>query len=247
MRSTRPHPELDNAASLAALSTHHLPDANGQRSYINADCGASTAPTSGAKKMIELCMFAALLSFEVHALKPLEEYSHTYQKKWLKRDVGLRAAECLTITRLVETKADAIEAAIGYHPDLLWVLATAMVESGLDPSEISNRKAKSSMQTYAKYCPMVACRKKSRSKSRSKPKCDCDLRFAGVVHATKLSNIYGWCNGAARYNAGPRGSCDKPKPLGKFYAHRVMDTYDRLFQYWEVDIFPDHDDDSGYE
>lgn len=151
--------------------------------------------------VLTMCIYAALLSFEAHAPHPIHEQSMGYQVKWSKTQLGLRTAECLLIHR------DAKAAKVDFH----WGLATAITESGLDPAKVSSKGARSSMQTYRRY----VCK-------------GCTLRLGGLKTAERLRNEYGLCTGAAKYNAGPRGSCDG---LGGGYAKRLIQTYLRLLEY----------------
>ena len=152
--------------------------------------------------MLGICLLAALLAFEVHAGKPITEQSSTYQTKWASRQLGGAVAECTRLHRLARARG------LDEH----WVIAVGVVESGLDPDKVSPKGAKSSMQTYRRWS---ACG-------------DCQLRTSGSIIADRLLKEYGPCDGAARYNAGPRGSC---QGLGGDYARRVIRTYISLLEY----------------
>ena len=164
--------------------------------------------------MLPLCIFAALLSFEIHAPHPITEQSASYQYAWAKSKLGPRVAECLLILR--DTKDG--------DGDEHWTLAIALNESGLDAFKISSKGARSSMQTYRKYAP---CKK-------------CTLRKAGIMIAQGLLQAQGGhlCEAAARYNAGPKGRCSG---VGGAYGRRVQRTYLRLVQ-WELDQLEGADD-----
>ncbi len=146
-----------------------------------------------------VCLTAALLSFEVHGGRELAKSSLSYQQKWAKQSLGGRVAECIAIWR-ISTK---------HKVDQIWSIAIAVNESGLSADLTSPRGAKSSMQTYRRWS-----------------RCgDCDLRESGVIIAHELRRAHGDCDGAARYNAGPRGRC---KGLGGHYARRVIKIYKKL-------------------
>ena len=151
--------------------------------------------------ILTMCIYAALLSFEAHAPHPIHEQSLGYQIKWSKRQLGLRVGECLLIHR------DAKRAKVNFH----WGLATAITESGLDPGKVSSKGARSSMQTYKRY----VCK-------------GCTLRLGGLKAAERLRTKHGLCDGAAKYNAGPKGSCEG---IGSRYASRLIETYLRLLEY----------------
>lgn len=95
--------------------------------------------------------------------------------------------------------------------DPLWVLSIAITETGLNNDLVSSAGARSSMQTYRRYSPCG----------------DCDLRRAGIIHASRLMGEHGMCDGAAKYNGGPAASCDGNSPSKK-YAHKVMGIYAEL-------------------
>ncbi|ANS03483.1 hypothetical protein [uncultured Mediterranean phage uvDeep-CGR2-KM20-C133] len=151
---------------------------------------------------MSLCLLAAFLSFEVHAGKPVSAQSSTYQTKWALNSLGRSVAECTRLYRIARRRG----------LDVHWVIATGVVESGLNPDKVSSKGARSSMQTYRKYS---ACG-------------DCPLRESGAMIADWLVRDYGHCDGAARYNAGPRGSCEG---VGGDYARRVIRTYLKLIEH----------------
>jgi len=137
--------------------------------------------------------------------------SISYQNKWKRKYMKPKIDECKKLLMLAKDLP-------GLHVDkklrlkrheYLWVLATAVVESALDDNVVSSRKARSSMQTYRKYSPCVRC----------------DLRVAGIYHAVRYLREHGACSAAAKYNAGPRGSC---MGVGSGYAVKVLNVYERI-------------------
>lgn len=155
--------------------------------------------------MTGICALAVMLSFSVHHPERawIFEMSDTYQAKW-SRSFETHHKECLTLASVVEDIPYVMT-----HSERLLVLSIAAVETSFDNSLVSTRGARSSMQTYRRYSPCG----------------DCDLRVAGAMHIIRLKRKYGVCGGAARYNAGPRGTCEG---IGKYYARDVMWIHERL-------------------
>ena len=176
-----------------------------------------------------VCFFAAILSFNAHAPKDKQfsDMSMSYRIKWVKNSVPKRYAEC---ERLLNMASNIHKSDIDITPlndcEKMWVLATAIQESGLRNDVVSKRKARSSMQTYRRYAPL-GCKTRK-----------CDLRNAGIYHATTKLRKYGMCTAAAKYNAGPRGDCGG---LGSGYAKRVLKLYFQLWEFERIECLPDGD------
>lgn len=159
----------------------------------------------------KLCTFVALQTFSAHTpdRTPLSEMSPSYQRVWKKRYMDSRIEECKRLVRFAKNQpglSDNSRLDVKRH-EILWILSTAVVESGLNNSVVSKRGAKSSMQTYRKYAPCKTC----------------DLRVAGIYHAITYQRKHGSCSAAAKYNAGPRGTC---MGLGRGYASLVLSVYE---------------------
>lgn len=154
-----------------------------------------------------ICALAVFLSFTIHSPIPFEDYSISYQNKWLRLNVAPKISECQLLGRMMDMNEETFQ---DYYSqdERLWVIATAIVESGLDNKVVSKAKAKSSMQTYRKYSP------KELRKS--------DLRRSGIYHAIRYYRNEDLCSAAAKYNAGPNGSCPS------VYAKHVLLAYNSL-------------------
>ena len=153
--------------------------------------------------MVAICIYAAVMAFSVHAKnKPITEQSQSYQQKWAEGKLGKQTAECMRLIRLAHK----------HNADPLWSVAIAINESGLDARKVSSRGARSSMQTYRRYSRCGGC----------------DLRESGILIAKELEAKHGHCDGAAKYNAGPKGSCNG---IGGAYAERAMLIYLKLFEF----------------
>ena len=168
---------------------------------------------------MSICFFAVILSFNTFSKKDFSEYSKSYQTQWVKKYFVKRYIECEDILHLgSRIHKKEIDISSLTYCEQLWSLSFAIVETGLNNDLVSRAKAKSSMQTYRKYAPH-GCKKKT-----------CDLRYAGIYHATRNLRLFGPCDGAAKYNAGPSGSCKKKKKLGKNYAKVVLRVYNKLWE-----------------
>jgi hypothetical protein len=163
---------------------------------------------------MHICFLAVILSFNAHAKTDFSEQSISYQVKWVKNNHAARFAECVKLLELSKKAANKFDFLIS-KCDKLWVLATAIVESGLNNKLVSPKGARSSMQTYRKYAP---------------PECQsrkCDLRMAGIYHAIRYKHNNGLCDAATKYNRNPNAKClDKSRG----YAFNVMNMY---YQLWE--------------
>ncbi len=163
---------------------------------------------------MSICLFAVILSFNMHSNVEFEKQSPSYQAKWVKNNHARRFGECVKLLQLTKKAERKFDIKVN-NCDKLWVLATAIVESGFENKAVSPKGARSSMQTYRKYAP---------------PECKsskCDLRLAGIYHAIKYRQTYNLCDAASKYNGGPGKKC--PHSL-KGYAFRVMSAY---YQLWE--------------
>lgn len=163
------------------------------------------------------CFIAVMLSFNAHTgdSKTIEDMSPSYQQKWVERHYVKRFQEC----RRLEIMSRKAHRVLHIEPlnqcERLWVMATGIKESALDNSKVSSRGARSTMQTYRKYAPKT-CKSKS-----------CDLRYAGIYHATKLFRTQAMCDAGAKYNAGPDGSCSGK---GGGYSRHLMSIFHELVQ-----------------
>ena len=162
--------------------------------------------------MISLCFIASLLAFEVHNKGvPLDDVSESYRNKWIRRSLPARYKECRDLVRIA-TRQSSLNTEDRIATDVLWVLSIAIVETGFNNRLVSSAGARSTMQTYRRWSPCGE---------------NCDLRLAGVIHAMRLYQEHGICEGAAKYNGGPAASCDTDSGPSR-YALKVMDTYGKL-------------------
>ena len=159
---------------------------------------------------MSLCLTAALLSFQAHnGGVPLRDVSASYRRYWQSDRLPRALQECETLIRISEQRE--LEVSNRIAVDILWVLSIAITETGLNNDLVSSAGARSSMQTYRRYSPCG----------------DCDLRLAGIIHASRLLGKHGMCDGAAKYNGGPAASCSGNSPSKK-YAHKVIGIYAEL-------------------
>jgi hypothetical protein len=163
---------------------------------------------------MNICLFAVILSFNMHSKVDFQDKSPSYQVKWVKHNYAQRFQECVKLLKLTDKAAKKFDFEVT-NCDRLWVLATAIIESGLDNKAVSPKGARSSMQTYRKFAPK-GCKSSK-----------CDLRLAGIHHAVKYKQAWSMCDAATKYNAGPSKECAN-KSYG--YAFNVMRAY---FQLWE--------------
>ena len=173
-----------------------------------------------------VCFFAVVLSFNAHSDKKFDDFSRSYRVKWVKNNLAQRYAECEMLLYMAGNIHNKLDIEPLTDCEKLWVIATAVQESGLSNKVISPAKAKSSMQTYRKYAPR-GCKSKK-----------CDLRYAGIYHAVTYKRKYVMCDAAAKYNAGPSGRCEG---LGGGYAKRVLNNFFQLWEYESLLCLPDGD------
>ena len=177
------------------------------------------------------CFVAVMLSFNAHTSdgSTIEDMSPSYQQKWVERNYVRRFQECRKMN-IMSRKAHRV---LHIEPlnecERLWVMATAIKETGLENSKVSPRGARSTMQTYRKYAP-ESCKSSS-----------CDLRYAGIYHATHLFRTQSLCDAGAKYNAGPNGHCEGS---GGSYSRHLMSIYHDLVEAHNAEcMMPELSDD----